>query len=153
MPDIHLPNGLIRTAQQQELDLDQRHTAEAEELVRSLVEVREEIEQKLTQLLELSQRLRTHVLRRRTDLTGAYLACSNAHLRICGALSQGVRRTAGIVRTLDTSKLALEDQQRRERELAEKAKIRASQRHVEKLSLPESDDFDQVFGDDFGETN
>lgn len=143
VPDIQLDNGLIRTVRLQEEEQDQRHEAEAQKILKSMEDLRLDIEQKVSQMAEWSNKLRSHALRRRGDLTSGYLAYSNAYARICGALSQGLRRTASVARVLEAAKVSQEENRRWE----ERRESKAQRTVVEKLSLPSSDDFDQVYGD------
>lgn len=143
VPDIQLDNGLIRTVRLQEEEQDQRHEAEAQKILKNMEDLRLDIEQKVSQMAEWSNKLRSHALRRRGDLTSGYLAYSNAYARICGALSQGLRRTASVARVLEAAKVSQEENRRWE----ERRESKAQRTVVEKLSLPSSDDFDQVYGD------
>lgn len=137
MPDVQ-----FRTARLQEEELDQRHEQEAQRILQSMEDLRTDIEQKVGQMADLSMKLRSHALRRRNDLTSGYLAYSNAYARICGALGQGLRRTASVGRVLEAAKASQEENRRWE----ERHESRG-QRAIEKLSLPTNDDFDQVYGD------
>jgi SMC interacting uncharacterized protein involved in chromosome segregation len=151
MPEVQQSNGLVRTARLQEEERAEQHEKEAKEIVQGIDEARRTIEQAVSKLAEMSQKLRTHALRQRNDLTSGYLAFSNAHMRICGALSQGLRRTASMGRVLESSKLSQEEAKQRDLREEEQRRMRAQNREIEKLSLPTNDDFDLVYGSDEAE--
>jgi hypothetical protein len=147
-PEVQHSNGLIRTARLQEEERVERHEKEAKAIIDEMASVRESISTSVLKLVELSQRLRTHALRQRDDMTSGYLTYSNAYARICGALNQGLRRTASMGRVLDTAKANQEETRQREAIEEEQRKLRAQNREIEKLSLPTSDDFDLIYGDE-----
>lgn len=123
-------------------------TQEVDTLVEQIKKAREDLEADLGKLQELSMDLRARCRRNLGDeVTGRYLTWVNAHLRITGALSNGLRRTASMDRVLDRAQADLEEARRRAQEEARRLEARDHQRHVNKLILPTSDDFDEVFGD------
>lgn len=126
----------------------ERHEKEAKTIIDEMSLVRENISTGVTKLVELSQRLRTHALRERDEMTQGYIAYSNAYARICGALNQGLRRTASMGRVLDSAKANQEEAKQRETKEEARGKLRAQNREIEKLSLPTSDDFALVYGED-----
>jgi hypothetical protein len=153
MPEVaqQLSNGLIRTIRLQEEERVERHEKEAKTIIAGMDEARKTIEQEILRLADLSQRLRTHALRQRDDMTSGYLAYSNAYMRICGALNQGLRRTASMGKVLDMAKANQEESKLREAREEEGRRMRAQNREIQKLSLPTNDDFDLVYGDGSGE--
>jgi hypothetical protein len=151
MSDVQHANGLIRTIRLQEEERVERHEKEAKGIISEMDVARKTIEQEVGKLADLSQRLRTHALRQRDDMTSGYLAYSNAYMRICGALNQGLRRTASMGKVLDTAKANQEESKLRETREEEGRRMRATNREIHKLSLPTSDDFDLVYGEGSGE--
>lgn len=147
MPEMQtLPTGVV-LSRAQEKERATRHEEQAKKIIEEMATVRAEIEGSVLRLAELSQRLRTHALRQRDDLTSGYLSYSSAFSRICGALSSGLRRTASMGKVLDAAKAAQEETHRREVREEELRQARARTKEIERLSLPTNDDFDLVYGD------
>ena len=149
MPEMTVAqkNGLILTARLQEEQRIERHEKEAKAIIEEMSSLKESLLVSVQKLADLSQKLRQHALRQRDDMTAGYMAYSNAFVRICGALNQGLRRTASMGRVLDTAKANQEETKHREAREEEDRRLRAQNREIEKLSLPTSDDFDLVYGD------
>lgn len=147
MPEVQHFNGLLQARRNLE-SIEERHEKEAKEILSQIDETRKSLEQGIAKLAEQSGRLRTHALRQRNDLTPGYLAFSSAYQRICGALSQGLKRTASMSRVLDTAKANQEESRLREADEEKRRQARAQARQIERLSLPTSDDFDLVYGDE-----
>jgi hypothetical protein len=151
MADVQLTSGLIRTIRIQEDERIAKHEKDAKGIIAEMDDARKSIEQEVRRLSDLSQKLRTHALRQKDDMTGGYVAYSNAYVRICGALNQGLRRTASMERVLDTAKANQEESKLREAREEQGRRMRAHNREIQKLSLPTSDDFDLVYGTGSGE--
>lgn len=146
-----MPESTLRSVEAlrlQEAARAERHAQEAQEIITEMDHLRETLTSGIGRLAELSQKLRTHALRQRDDLTSGYLAYSNAYSRICGAMNQGLRRTATMGRVLDAAKATQEETRQREAQEDEYRRMRAQTREVEKLSLPARDDFDLVYGEE-----
>jgi len=146
MPDLQLENGLVRTARMQEEEHEQLYEKQADEIIQEMATSREAIEKEVLKLAQLSMKLRTHVTRRRNALTTGYLAFSNAYMRICGALNQGLKRTATMGRVLTTAKGERDEAKLRDAREEDRRKMHAQEREIEKLSLPADDDFELVYG-------
>lgn len=145
MPE-QMANGLIQTARSREAERAQQHEKRANEIIHQMDAARQAIEAEVQKLALLSQELRSHAMRNRDDLTTGYLAYSNAYTRICGALGQGLRRTASMGRVLDSAKANQEEAKQREAHEEERQRLRAQTKQVERLKLPTSEDFDLVYG-------
>lgn len=116
-------------------------------MVAQVKKAREDIESSLNQLKELSLALRSRCRRNLGDETMAgYLVWANAHLRVTGALSNGLRRTSSMDRVLKISQADREETERRTQEEAHRLETRNHQRVVDKLMLPSTDDFDELYG-------
>lgn len=117
-------------------------------MVEQIKQAREDLEGDLEKLQALSLELRARCRRNLgEEVTGRYLTWVNAHLRITGALTNGLRRTASMDRVLNQAQADLEEARRRAQEEARRLEARDHQRHVNQLILPTTDDFDEVFGD------
>ena len=116
-------------------------------MVAQVQKVREDIEANLDQLKDLSLALRCRCRRNLGDESMAgYLVWANAHLRVTGALSNGLRRTSSMDRVLKTSQADREENERRTQEEARRLETREHQRVVDQLMLPTTDDFEELFG-------
>lgn len=104
---------------------------------------RQTLESETLRLATLSQELRSFVLRHRDDMTSSYLAYSSAYSRICGAVAQGLRRTAHVGRVLNAA--------RAHQEMVEQRSARTPARDLQEQTasrLPATEDFDLVYGDE-----
>lgn len=147
MPETQsIPTGVV-LSRMQEKERSARHEEQAKQIIEEMETTSQEVSNAVLRLAGLAQKLRTHALRQRDDLTPGYLSYSSAYTRICGALSSGLRRTASMNRVLDAAKVVQEETERRENREAEARQVRARTKEIERLSLPTSDDFDLVYGD------
>jgi hypothetical protein len=124
---------------------------ELKELVEQIQAARRVTEESVAKLSELTQQLYSKARRSLFDGSSAYVLFANAHLRMAGALSQGMRRTASMDRVLNIAEAEREESRRRDIQEEERRLVREAQRKVRKLQLPTGDDFDEVYGDVVGE--
>ncbi len=72
---------------------------------------------------------------------------ANAHLRFSGMLAQGLKRAGSMDRVLVAAQREQEESRRREEAERLDREARKNNRLVEQLSLPTSDDFDELYGE------
>jgi len=145
-PAVRQAQGLTREA-----ELRQRQVQQIDVLVEKIHRIRQGIDEQVAQLLEASSELRTVCRRNYDEASSSYLVFANSHLRLAGALSQGIRRTGSMDRFLqkaaherEEAKL-LEEKLRQQREAREQARMQAEA--VQQLQLPTEDDFDELYGE------
>ena len=129
-----------------------RRQDESEELVRRIQGVREELLTKVTELQELSTELR--VKSRRfvaDDGSNSYIMFANAHLRLAGALNQGLRRTGSTDRVLKIGKEEREEARRREEADIARRESRERTKAVNDLIAFSDNSFDELYGEIVGE--
>jgi len=112
-------------------------------------DARQTIESALLGLQRTASELRDRARRNPDEVSANHLIYANAHLRLTGALANGIRRTASMERVLNSAEAKREDARRREEEDRLRRELRAHERHINSLTLPTSDvdDFDEVYGD------
>ena len=124
---------------------------EIDHTVEQIREMRAEIDDRVGKLHELSTRLRTQAMRSGDESTSSLVNFANAHMRIAGAVSTGMRRTTAMDRVLQRAK----DEQGQVRERAEREETRRLQvarqheqaKQIAKLQTPMDDDLEQLFGE------
>jgi hypothetical protein len=117
----------------------------AEKLVAEIQEARKEIIAQIDQLYRMSAELRT--ISRREPHSQAYVAFANAHLRLAGALNQGIRRTRSTDRLLKIGQAEREETRRQEERAHQRKRAKEQQKAVDKLVLTTDDDFDEIYGE------
>jgi len=117
-------------------------------LIAQIQGVRKDVEASVTRLQDLCQQLRVEVRQLSGD-DGAhhYLVFTNAHLRLAGALSQGLRRTSSVDRLLTAAKAEQEETQRRDDRERQYRESRDRERALDRLQLPQDDDFEDLYGE------
>lgn len=148
VPTLQQPIREAIDARLQQLERRRTQEQELDGLVAQIKKVREDLEGNVTKLQELSQQLRSQCRRNLgEESTSRYLVWTNAHLRVTGALSSGLRRTASMDRVLANAKAEIEEAKRRAEDEARWLEAREHQKTVNKMLLPTTDDFYEVFGD------
>jgi len=128
-------------------DLRQQRDKVADDIVVQMQKVRVDLEASVTQLHQLAMDLRAKARRTLDSSSSGYILYANAHLRVAGALNQGLKRTGSMDRVLVVSKQEEEDERRREEEDRQDKEVREHDRLVENLSLPSDDDFEELYGE------
>lgn len=137
----------VQLAQSREAEVRQRHVQYVEALVGQIHTVRRELDEKVARLQETASELRSVCRRNFDEASSSYLIFANSHLRLAGALSQGIKRTASMDRVLVNANREREDAKVREAEFKRQQAVRAHGKLVEKLQLPTDDGFDELFGE------
>lgn len=124
-----------------------RHAQHVDALVVRVKALRSEIERMASQLTDASTELRAVCRRNFDEASSSYLVFANSHLRLAGALSQGVRRSATMDRMLVNAAREREDAREREAAFQRQQQIREHNKLVQQLQAPSADDFDDLFGE------
>jgi len=130
-----------------EEELRQQRDKTAQATITQIQKIRGEIETSVARLHELSLELRTSARRTLDASSSSHIVYANAHLRVVGALTQGLRRTASMDRVLLIGQREQEDARRREEEARQDREVREHDRLVDQLSLPSEDDFEELYGE------
>jgi len=125
---------------------DQRDKT-AQATITQMQRIRGDIEASVAKLHELSLELRTTSRRTLDASSSSYIVYANAHLRVVGALTQGLRRTASMDRVLVIGQREQEDARRRDEEARQDREVREHDHLVNQLSLPSEDDFEELYGE------
>jgi hypothetical protein len=138
----------IAAERQRVFELARQQERGAESIIAQIQGVRQELETSVGRLHDLCQQLRASVRQLSGD-EGAhhYLMFANGHIRLAGALSQGVRRTAAMDRLLTAAKAEKEEVQRRDEQQRQLQESRDRQRAIDHLQLPQDDDFEDLYGE------
>jgi len=137
--------------QQRALESRQQREEAAEDLVRRIQEAREDLNTRSTHLAALSDELRTMARRSLDEGSNGYIMFANAHLRLAGAFTQGLRRTVGSTdRVLKRSQTDKEEAARREEATRQRRESRDHRKAVNKLTLPTDDAFEELYGEFVG---
>ncbi len=130
----------------------ERRQEESEDLIQRIQSVREEILTKVRKLHELSVDLRTKSRRFLADEgSNSYVMFANAHLRLAGALHQGLRRTGSTDRVLKIGQEEREEALRREAENLRRQEFYNRQKAANDLILTSDNAFEELYGDIVGE--
>jgi hypothetical protein len=117
-------------------------------MVQQIQGLRKEIIAKAGRLYELSGELRTKSRRFLADEgTSNYIMFANAHLRLAGALTQGIRRTASTDRVLEVGQAERDEARRRDETEREWREARQKTKASNDLVLTSDDAFDEIYGD------
>jgi hypothetical protein len=119
----------------------------AEGLVRDIQAAREDLTSAIDRLYRLAVELRTLTRRSLDEGAQSYIMFANAHMRLAGALNQGVKRTGSTDRILKIGQTEREDARRREENLRQRAEVREHQKAIDKLVLTSDDAFDEIYGE------
>lgn len=140
---------LLLTQRRREGEVRQRREQEDAAAIERVREARQTIETALMGLQRAATELRDRARRNPDEVSANHLIYASAHLRLTGALSNGIRRTAAMERVLNSAEARREDARRREEEDRLRRELRANERRINNLTLPVSDvdDFDEVYGD------
>lgn len=127
----------------------QQREKEDEAAIEWVRDARQTIETALLGLQRAASEMRDRARRSPDEVSANHLIYANAHLRLTGALTNGLRRAASMERVLNSAEAKREDARRRDEEDHLRRELRAHERHVDQLSLPapDVDDFDEVYGD------
>lgn len=149
MPPTGTPATEVRVdpAITQAAEARQRHAAHVEALVERIHTARRDVDEGVARLQQSSEELRSLCRRNYDEASSSYLIFANSHLRLAGALSQGIRRTASMDRVLMNAAREREDAKAREEEFRRQQQVREHEKLVQKLQLPAPDDFDELFGE------
>lgn len=150
MPDETKAKQAEQRRIQQEEQLKRQQEAQDRELntlVEGIKKAREDADEAISRLNTLSSELRVKA-RRASD--NGYMMFASAHMRLAGALGQGVKRTTSMDRFLSRSKQEREEEERRkelENRLKEaKAAKQAAKKKVDELIQPTEDAFEELYG-------
>lgn len=135
------------TPQLPRAEVRQRHAEHVDALVDRVKSLRSDIDRAVSQLVDASTELRAVCRRNYDEASASYLVFANSHLRLAGALAQGVRRTASMDRMLVNAAREREDAREREAAFQRQQEMRAHSKLVEQLQVPTDDDFQDVFGE------
>lgn len=119
----------------------------AEGLVRDIRAAREDLTSNIDRLYRLAVELRTLTRRSLDEGAQSYIMFANAHMRLAGALGQGVKRTGSTDRILKIGQTEREDARRREEVLRQRSDAKEHQKAIDKLMLTSDDAFDEVYGE------
>lgn len=119
----------------------------AEGLVRDIQAAREDLTSAIDRLYRLAVELRTLTRRSLDEGAQSYIMFANAHMRLAGALNQGVKRTGSTDRILKIGQTEREDARRREESLRQRAEVKEHQKAIDKLVLTSDDAFDEIYGE------
>lgn len=133
--------------QRRESDLRQQREKVADVTVLQMQEIRGDIEASVARLHKLSSNLRATARRTLDASSSGYIVFANAHLRFAGMIAQGLRRSGSMDRILVATKREQEEDRHREEAERLDKEARENNRLVEQLSLPTSDDFDELYGE------
>jgi len=120
---------------------------QVQEAIQEIQKAREEVERAVQRLTAASDRLRTHTRRFRGPDTTSYTMYANSHIRLAGALNQGMKRAGNMDRMLDRAKSDRQAAAEREAQQQLWTEQRANRRELDKSLLPTTDDFAEVYGD------
>lgn len=138
---------LVETARSREADVRRRHEEHVQALVERIHNTRQTLEASIAQLQDASLELRSVCRRNYDEASSSYLVFANSHLRLAGALTQGIRRTASMDRVLVNAAREREDAKLRQEEFQRQQEVRAHAKLVQKLQLPTEDDFEELYGE------
>lgn len=124
-----------------------------EKLVYDIQEAREEITLRIDSLYRLAVELRTLSRRSFDEGSQSYVVFANAHLRLAGALSQGVRRTGSTDRILKVGQTEREDARRRDEMNRQREQVQEHRKVIDKLALSTDNAFDEVYGEFLSKVN
>lgn len=108
-------------------------------MVERVKKAREEVEAAVAKLQQASSDLRNFARRNPEESATSYLVFANAHLRVTGAFTSGLRRTASIDRVLNRAQAAEQAQRRRAEDEQRRLEARNHEREVRRLTLPTTD--------------
>lgn len=143
------PADQVRELQQRATIAREQRRESAEDLVQKIQDTREEILAKVSHLHALSTELHGNSRRFMADEgSGDYILFAVAHIRLAGALHQGLRRTASTDRILRARQNDQQEETRIREEADRRAKeFRETRKAVQKLTLTSDDAFDELYGD------
>jgi hypothetical protein len=148
MPEVpYAEDPRIRRLEELRRGAEETNEREVKSLVAQIQEVRREVEASLSKLSSLSDDLRTRSRRVPNESSNSLVVFANAHLRFAGAASQGMRRTASLDRLLDKAQADKLENERRQLQERQWAASREARKSVERLILPTSDPFDELYGE------
>lgn len=133
---------------QKQRKLREEHTAA---LVETIKKARSDIESAVNRLQTATLELRSVTRRNFDESSSSLLVFSNAHLRLCGAMTQAVNRTASMDRVLVRAEQDREEARVREQEFRRQqeaqAQVKEHSKLLEQLKVPTEDDFDALYGE------
>ena len=125
----------------------QRQEAAVEDLIEQIQNVREEITTRVARLHTLSMELRAKSRRNLDEGSSQYIVYANAHLRLAGALGQGLRRTGSTDRVLDAGRADREEARRRDEVDRQWRESRDQKRALAGLDTSLGDAFDDLYSE------
>jgi hypothetical protein len=151
MPSVtqHTPEQTRRNEafKAREADARRQKTKEIEAVVAEIQKLRQDADGVALKLTERSEHLRKLARTSLDEGASNYLVFANAHLRLAGALAQGFRRTVPMDRLLQAAEDQRLDAERREMQAAERQLAREKAHETNRLTIPQDDDFDELYGD------
>jgi hypothetical protein len=136
----------IEVLRRQEVEAKQQQKQETA-IVQQIQEARKDVESSVKKLHDLSLALRSKTRRSLDGGSSGYLVFANAHLRLAGALTQGVKRAASMDRVLKRAQSEQEETRRRAKEDRQRREDRAYQKQLQQLQQPSEDAFEQLYGE------
>lgn len=138
---------VIDLLQRRRENAQQSQQQKIEGLTQAVKEARGEVETSLRKLQDASTLLRAQIRRNPDETTAQFMVFANAHLRLTGALSSGLRRASNMDRMLDNVRREQDEIQRIDAERQERQQRREREK-VTNLPLPEPEDaFDEIYGE------
>jgi hypothetical protein len=120
-------------------------------LVETIKKARSDIESAVSRLQTATLELRSVTRRNFDESASSLLVFSNAHLRLCGAMTQAVHRTASMDRVLVRAEKDREEARVREQEYRRQreaqAQVKEHSKLIDQLKVPTEDDFDALYGE------
>lgn len=130
-----------------EAEVRRRHEEHVQAIVERIHKARSTMEVSVKELQEASEELRSVCRRNYDEASSSYLVFANSHIRLAGALLQGVRRTASMDRVLTNAAQEREEAKAREEAYKRQQEVREHGKLVAKLQLPTDDAFEELFGE------
>lgn len=133
----------------------QQHRRQREEQAAALIETikkaRSDIEAAVNRLQGATLELRSLTRRNFDESSSSVLVFTNANLRMAGAMTQAIHRTASMDRVLVRAEKDREDARVREQEFRRQqeaqAQVKEHSKLIEQLKVPTEDDFDALYGE------
>lgn len=141
----HFSDRTLRASREEDARAQRVRTVDA--MVQRIRDARAGLDRQIAELQIASNDLRTECRRNFDEASSSFLVFANSHIRLAGALSQGVRRTASMDRMLVNAAADREEAKVRQEALRVQQQVRSQARQMEQLQAPSDDDFDLVFGE------
>lgn len=131
-----------------QVEAQERFLKNVEQLVGEVQQLRKQADDLALKLHTKSVALRELIRRSPDEGTSSLLVFANVHLRLAGAMQQGVKRTIPMDRVLKRAEQDREDARVREDQELKRKVAREQARALEhSLAVSNSDAFDELYGD------